>query len=443
MGDPLIVTRTHGPEAADARKVLFIENSIGLSGSTMSLCTLLAELDRSQYAPRVVLSLPNQQEYLAQAVGFAVPTMVLPWRNSLKSTPWIRSLVGRTARYPRPARRIVTGGVAALDVPMVILPYVRRLYRIARKWGIELIHHNNGLDVRAVLLARWLGVPLIAYQRGTEWNSPTVRYISRFVNAYVANSSATKGVLLGLGVPSGRIEVIYPPIDLERFHPRVDATRQRREFGLAADDVTFGIPGTLLKWKGHDVFLKAARQVLASVPRAKAFVIGEVPDGTTEYRDDLMRLARELGIGSRTVFTGFRRDIPELIQLLDVVVHASVKPEPFGRVIAEGMAMGKPVVAAMNGGPLEIIEEGRTGFLVPPGDPEKLAHRIIELLTDPARANALGHNARQEAAGRFSPGSHARLIERVYDNVLIGHGHDRGQAVGRGVTCQAGKRNYP
>jgi hypothetical protein len=72
----LIVSRTHGSEGAGARKVLFIENSIGLSGSTMSLCTLLAELDRNRYAPRVVLSLANQQEYLAQAVGPSVPTAV-------------------------------------------------------------------------------------------------------------------------------------------------------------------------------------------------------------------------------------------------------------------------------------------------------------------------------------------------------------------------------
>ncbi|HEY7203374.1 MAG TPA: glycosyltransferase family 4 protein [Methylomirabilota bacterium] len=432
--------RVPGFETADARKVLFIENSIGLSGSTMSLCTLLAEIDRSRYAPRVVLSLPNQQEYLAQAVGPSIPTAVLPWRNSLKSTPWIRDLLGRTSDYPRLARRVVTGSVAALDVPAVILPYVRRLYRIARRWNIDLIHHNNGLDVRAVLLARWLGVPLIAYQRGTEWNSPTVRYISRFVDAYVANSTATKGVLLGLGVPSERIGVIYPPIDMERFHPKVDASRQRSEFGLGPDDVTFGIPGTLLKWKGHDVFLKAAKVVLGAVPRAKAFVIGEVPDGSTEYRDELIALARELGIGARTVFTGFRRDIPELIQLLDVVVHASVKPEPFGRVIAEGMAMGKPVVAAMNGGPLEIIREGETGFLVPPGDAEKLAHRIIELLTDRSRAELLGRNARQDSAARFSPGSHARLVEQVYDNVLTAHRDHSRQGLRERTTWQAGNR---
>ena len=440
MGDSLSATQTHGWEAADARKVLLIENSIGLSGSTMSLCTLLGALDRSRYAPRVVLSLPSQEAYLRQAVGPSVPTTVVPWRNSLKSAPWIRAWLNRAAHYSWLPRRVITGGVAALDVPAVILPYVRRLYRIARQWGVELIHHNNGLDVRAVLLARWLGVPMIAYQRGTEWNSPTVRYISRFVDAYVANSTATKGVLLGLGVPSERIDVIYPPIDLERFHPMVDASRQRREFGLAADDLTFGIPGTLLKWKGHDVFLKAARLVLEALPRAKAFVIGEVPDGTTQYRDELMTLARDLGITSRTVFTGFRRDIPELIQLLDVVVHASVKPEPFGRVIAEGMAMGKPVVAAMNGGPLEIIEDGRTGFLVPPGDPEKLAHRIIELLKDLSRAEAVGRQAQRDAAVRFSPRSHARLVEQVYENVWTAHGRARRRPVRERSTCHVDKR---
>ena len=427
--------RPAGPGAAGPRNVLFIENSIGLSGSTMSLSTLLGELDRSRYAPQVVVSRANQKEYLEQALGPSIPISVVPWRNSLKSVPVVRSLLARTARYPRLPHRIATGAVAALDVPGIILPYVCRLHRLARGARIDVIHHNNGLDVRAVLLAKWLGVPLIAYQRGTEWNSPTVRYISRFVDAYVANSEATKGVLLGLGLQSDRIKVIYPPIDLQRFHPGVDASRQRRELGIGDGDLSFGIPGTLLKWKGHDVFLKAARLVLEALPAARAVVIGEVPDGSTGYRDELMGLARELGIEHRIVFTGFRKDIPELIQLLDVVVHASVKPEPFGRVIAEGMAMGKPVVASMLGGPIEIIEDGETGFLVPPGDPEKLGRRIIELLTTPSLARRLGSNARVQAAARFSPAAHARLVEQVYEDVLTARGA-RTRRLGERAACQ-------
>lgn len=427
--------RPAGSGAAGPRHVLFIENSIGLSGSTMSLSTLLGELDRSRYAPQVVVSRANQKDYLEQALGPSIPISVVPWRNSLKSVAVVRSLLARTARYPRLPHRIATGAVAALDVPGIILPYVWRLQRLARGARIDIIHHNNGLDVRAVLLAKWLGVPAIAYQRGTEWNSPTVRYISRFVDAYIANSEATKGVLRGLGLESDRIKVIYPPIDLQRFHPGVDASRQRRELGIGDGELTFGIPGTLLKWKGHDVFLKAARVVLEALPGARAVVIGEVPDGSTGYRDELMGLARELGIERRTVFTGFRKDIPEMIQLLDVVVHASVKPEPFGRVIAEGMAMGKPVVASRLGGPIEIIQDGETGFLVPPGDPEKLGRRIIELLSTPALAQRLGSNARVQATGRFSPAAHARLVEQVYEDVLTAHGARTGPVRER-AACQ-------
>jgi glycosyltransferase involved in cell wall biosynthesis len=425
-----VESRTTGP-----RKVLFIENSIGLSGSTMSLSTLLGDLDRNRYEPLVVVSRDNQKEYLEQALGPSIPISVVPWRNSLKSVPVVESLLDRTARYPRLPHRLVTGAVAALDVPGVILPYVGRLHHVVRHRQLDLIHHNNGLSLRAVLLAKWLGVPLIAYQRGDEWNSPTVRYISRFVDAYVANSEATKKDLLGLGIPSEQIKVIYPPVDLRRFHPGVDASRQRRELGLDDGDVAFGILGTLLKWKGHDVFLKAARVVLEAVPAAKAVVIGDVPDGSIGYRDELIDLARQLGIERRTVFTGFRKDIPELIQLLDVVVHASVEPEPFGRVIAEGMAMGKPVVASMLGGPLEILQDGETGFLVPSGDPEKLARRIIELLTTRPLALRLGKNAQAQAVARFSGAAHARLVEQVYENVLMAHGARR-RPVSERTVCQ-------
>src|SRR5258706_14149911 len=163
-----------------------------------------------------------------------------------------------------------------------------------------------------------------------------------------------------LGFRGGGVPPPPPPVELGRFDPSIDASRQRCELGLGDRDLCFGIPGTLLKWKGHDVFLKAARLVMEAVPEARALVIGEAPDGSTEYREELLRLTRELGIAERTVFTGFRRDVPEMLQLLDVVVHAAVSPEPFGRLIAEGVAIGQTSAASSAGGPLEIIEQGRT-----------------------------------------------------------------------------------
>jgi glycosyltransferase involved in cell wall biosynthesis len=238
------------------------------------------------------------------------------------------------------------------------------------------------------------------------------------VTLYVANSEATKQDLVDLGVASGRIRVIYPPVDLDRFNPGVPAGRQRAEFGVGVGEPCFGIFGSLLEWKGQHVFLKAARLVMDEVPSARAFVIGEPPERGQAYRDELRRLAHDLGIADRVVFTGFREDVPELMQLLRVIVHASVTPEPFGRVIAEAMAMGKPVVATDAGGPREIIQDGFDGYLVPPEQPEAMARVITRLLTDTAHAEQVGRRARRTVEARFSAEAHARLVEQVYADVL-------------------------
>lgn len=398
--------------------VLLIEHSIGVSGSTISLCTLLERLGRQRYEPCVVFARAAQLEHLRASGAPPTDAQVIRWRNGLKSTRIGRAFYEMALRRVRPVRRLLTGLLSLLDIPFVVVPYTLRLYRLARRRGTALIHHNNGIDPRTVLLSRLLRVPLVVYQRGAEWHSRTARALARMVTLYVANSETTKRDLVELGVAPGRIRVIYPPVDLERFNPAVDASRQRAELGLGADEPCFGILGTLMEWKGHHVFLRAARLVLDEVPDARVLVIGEAPEGGRAYRDELVRLARHLGISDRVVFTGFREDVPELMQLLRVIVHASVTPEPFGRVIAEAMAMGKPVVATNAGGPLEIIEDGVDGYLVPADHAEGMARPIVRLLTDTTHAARIGNRARETAEARFSAEVHARLVEQVYAELL-------------------------
>jgi len=419
----------HGPQrtelmdglgGASPVPVLFIENSIGVSGSTISLCTLLSRLDRRRFEPSVVFSRAAQHECLRGSPAAPTEARVIVWRNGLKSTRLGRSFYEMARRRARPVRQLLTGLLAALDLVLVVAPYSLRLYRLARGRRIAIVHHNNGVEPRSVLLAGLLGVPLVVYQRGDEWHSRAGRFLARRVALYVANSEATRRDLLELGVAPDRIRVIYPPVELGRFDPGVDAGGQRREFGVHADEPCFGIFGTLLPWKGHRVFLKAARRVMEQVPNARAFVIGEAPQRDPAYRDELKRLVEELGIAERVVFTGFREDVPELMQMLRVVVHASVEPEPFGRVIAEAMAMGKPVVATAAGGPLEIIEDGWSGYLVPSGQEEAMAERITRLLTDAGHCDRIGRRAREVVEARFSAEAHARLVEAVYAEVLAG-----------------------
>jgi glycosyltransferase involved in cell wall biosynthesis len=200
------------------------------------------------------------------------------------------------------------------------------------------------------------------------------------VTRYIANSAATKRNLISIGVRSRRITVIYPPLDLSMFDLKQHSSLTRSAFGVPASSPCFGIVGLLVPWKGQDVFLRAAKRVLEKVPEAYALVVGGAPSGGRDYAESLRHLAAELGIDDRVVFTGYRADVPDVLRLLDVVAHASVQPEPFGRVIAEAMAMGRPVVASNARGPTEIIEDARTAFVLPDDDeacrPELPPYRI-------------------------------------------------------------------
>jgi glycosyltransferase involved in cell wall biosynthesis len=399
-------------------RILFIENSVGLSGSTMSLCTLLNYLDPDLFEAHIVLSRSEQETYLLEHLRRPGDLAVITPRRSFKQAPVVgRMLDALGNRRPR-LHRLLLQVASLLDVVAVTLPYAWRLSRYAKGRKIQLIHQNNGFDLGSLILSRILRVPLIAYQRGNEWNSAAVRWLARGIRHFIANSAATRANLTALGIPFQKVSVIYPPLDLQTLRADRPSTVTRTAFGLGPSTRCFGILGMLLPWKGQVVFLKAAARVFKKIPDARAFVIGAAPPREKEFERELRTLAQELGIADRVIFTGFRPDVPEMLQLLDVVAHASIDPEPFGRVIAEAMAMRRPVIATRAGGPTEIIDDGRTGFLVPPGDDEALADRLITLLENPSLAERIAEAGYTAVRDRFSAEAHARLVQQVYERTL-------------------------
>jgi len=385
--------------------VAFIESSIGLSGSTMSLSVLVRRLDRERFEPHVVVAREDQGEYVREVAGLVAERIA-----------------------PRPRASTRSGKVAALsDLLTVTIPYANALRRFVRRHRIRLIHQNNGFDVAAILAARWTGVPVVAYQRGREWNSSLVRRLAPMASRYIANSQVTRENLLELGIAPAQVNVVYPPVDLERFDPdRPAALALRRPaFGIPAQAPCVGIVGQLQEWKGHKLFLRAFAQVLRTVPEAWGCIVGAPPVGGEAYERELHELAEALGVSHRVVFAGFVGDVPSALQLFDVVVHASIEPEPFGRVIAEAMAMRRPVVASDEGGPREIIEHGRTGLLFTQGDDRALADSIVSLLREPARAMRIAEAGYADMRQRFSATQHARLVEEVYADVLRGSRNGR------------------
>ena len=167
-----------------------------------------------------------------------------------------------------------------------------------------------------------------------------------------------------------------------------------------------GLVATYARWKGQDVFLQAARRVAAALPgrEVRFYLVGGPiyqTHGSQWSDDELRRQGADLLAGSRLGFVGFRHDLPEVYRALDIVVHASTQPEPFGLTIVEAMACGRAVIVARDGGAAELFTPGQDALGVPPGQDGALAAAIIDLVNDPAKRQRLGASARTTAVERF------------------------------------------
>jgi glycosyltransferase involved in cell wall biosynthesis len=253
------------------------------------------------------------------------------------------------------------------------------------------------------------------------------RYADR-CTAIVTNSrSVADDVRRVIGAPA-EIRTIYNAVDLERFSPegpRVDLDRLAGLPSAAVPAVRVGLVSTYSRWKGHDVFLRA----LAKLPRdrnVRSYVIGGAvyeTDGSQYSLDELRALAASRGVADRVGFTGFIAASEQAMRALDVVVHASTTPEPFGLVIAEAMACGRPVITSGAGGAAELVRDGYDAMTHEPGDPDSLAHAIDRLSTDAALRQRIAAAARTTAVERFDArrlgAEFAAVYEAAHDRAVV------------------------
>lgn len=191
------------------------------------------------------------------------------------------------------------------------------------------------------------------------------------------------------------------------------------EFALNEEEKLFGIFGCIVGWKGIKEFVRAAALVVKSIPNAKGFIVDDCSDGDQKFLEEVRELITNYGMERDIILTGYRKDVPAFMQLMDVVVHASIMAEPFGMVLIEGMAMGKPVVATKMGGPLDIVVDGQTGFLVDPDNiVEGLAKAVQRLLREKPLAEIMGRNGQDRVVSLFTKERSARQVEEVYIHAL-------------------------
>ena len=290
---------------------------------------------------------------------------------------------------------------------------LRALRRLIHERGVRLVHTHSSIDSwLGGLAGRTSGLPVVRSRHVTIAIPRRRGLVYRLAHRVITSGEAAARVVTAAGVPAARIVPIAPGVDTGRFHPGVSGDGVRAELGLTGAPLV-GLVANIRGSKGHDLFLDAARAVLAGQPTARFLIVG---DGVGF--DDVQRRTRALGLAPAVRMTGFRRDIPEVMAALDVLVLPSIRSEAASQVIPQALAVGTPVVASDVGGSGELIHDRETGRLVPAGDAPALAAAILDCLRDPDGARAMARRGQAIVRERHSLDAAMARTVAVYAQLL-------------------------
>ncbi len=362
-------------------KILFTDHTPFVGGAQLALLRHLRHLSRDRYTPFV-------------ACSDAVPLFVEKLRAAETATTILA--------FPK---------LKLLGLPSVanLIKITWELCIIIRKEKIDVIVANTERAAYPSLLAAKLtGRPFILWVRDFEYGQKMFAFLAFFSSDVVFVSRALKNYY-----HSDKGHVVYVGTEV----PQSTTTADTTHYPL----IHIGFAGRLVAWKGAQVLIEAARLLKEEIflPGGWQIVIagsGENQAGSNEM--ELHQMVERGGLQTVIKFSGFREQMTEFYESLDIFVHPSIKPEPFATVVVEAMALGLPVVASNAGGTPEIIKDGENGFLFPSGDAQSLTGQLKILLLDKELRKRIGENARETVHSEFTEEKVTGQMETIYGEVL-------------------------
>lgn len=386
------------------KRVLYVEGNVDgtIGGSYFSLFFLVSALDRRRYEPLVVFAADNSLRPRFEERN--VRTLVRPpARPVVMRAPGL-SLIAKALNF-------ATG---------VVLEPVR-LAALLRRQRIALVHLNNSIvrNHSWMIAARLAGIPCITHERGINPQfKPRDRRLAQSLRAIVCISSAVRDNFVRLGLGRLPLTTIHNGLDPDEMRVTRSADEVRRELGVGPSARIVGIVGNVKPWKGQEVVIRAIAELREEFPDLVCLLIGDTSPDDAVYRVKIQNVIEEHGLVGRVLVTGYRTDVANYVNALETQIHASVAPEPFGRVLLEAMSLRKPLIASSGGAVPEIVVDGATGFLFEPGDHHALAGRLRTLLSNPSLAAEFGRRGRERLEAEFSITHNVRETQRLYDRIL-------------------------
>jgi glycosyltransferase involved in cell wall biosynthesis len=386
------------------KRVMYVEgNPDGtIGGSFYSLLFLVKNLDRSRFEPIVVFSKANALMPAFQAAGVEV--------------------IVRPLAPPVHARSVVLRPFARLaNVLLALVVEPLRLAALLRRRSVALLHLNNSIErnhpwIIAAVLAR---VRCITHERGINQRlSLPARLLVSRLHRVICISSAVRENLLRLGVPGGKLRTIWNGLDPVEMKVCKDRATLLAEFGLQPSTRLVGLVGNIREWKGQAVVVEAMEIVARECPDVACLLIGHHSEGDVAYLRSIEARIASAGLQGRVLITGYRANVADYVAALELLIHASILPEPFGRVLLEGMALRKPLVASRGGAVPEIVDDGSTGLLFEPGNARDLAEKLLRLLASPTESRAMGEAGYERLRTQFGIDVNAARTMAVYEDLL-------------------------
>lgn len=397
-----------------------------MGGAEVALLDILASIREAEPGWKLDLILSADGVVAAKARTLGVSTTVLPFPRSLARLG--DSAAGgpagkQTSRLNLSARLLLTSPSIAA--------YRTKLRRLLRGLNPDLIH-TNGFKMHVLgALAKPSGVPLIGhvhdYVNGRPLMVRLFKQLQKRCSLVLANSNSVKldiETVCGNSLP---VQTLYNVVDTAVFTPdgpRLDLDSLSGLPPATPDTLRVGMLATFARWKGQEIFLRALSLIPASLP-LRGYIVGDAlyeTDGSQYSMAELKAEAKRLGVADRVGFTGFVDEPAAAMRALDIVVHASTQPEPFGLVIIEAMACGRAVIVSDAGGAAELIEKengmGRNALGHTPGDAVQLAARVTQLATDPQLRARLGVAGRATVERRFNRTRIATELIPIYRSLV-------------------------
>jgi len=366
-------------------KILFVNANSGWAGGETTLFAILERLDKKF---RPLLLCPSEGPLVDNARAANVEFVIIP----------MNYLTMRTS-------------------PLKYLRTVHQVIKVIKKNSIDLVYVNdlfaNQFSLPAAKLAR---VPILCHVQVPVTPKDIMTNFINFSDIIVCVSKSVSRVLSSRFMEKGKLKVIYSGIDIERFNVKAGSFF-RDTLGLSNKDFVVAVVGSIEPRKGQDYFIQAVPDILKEINNVKFIITGETIERNTSYAMKLFRMVEDLELKNKIVFTGFIKDIPTLMNSIDLLVLPSLE-EALARVLIEAMAAMKPIVATNVDGIPEAVVDKQTGILVPPKNSKALANAIIYLLKDPDIAKKMGIEGRKRVKRFFNIEETSEKINAILFGLL-------------------------